>query len=159
MLHEWAIQWGIPFAALQDLQIRMGTLDAYVPAPPPPGDRSEAAISNLVRAEATRKGMRLWRNNVGKLDDENGRPVRYGLANDSPAINKVLKSGDLIGIDPTIITLADVGKPRGQFVSAECKPEGWHYTGTPREQAQRAWALRIISLGGRALFVNREGML
>lgn len=159
MLHEWAIQWGVPLAALHDLERRTGTLDNYLPDAPVLGDRSEAAVSNLVRAEATRKGMRLWRNNVGKLDDEYGRPVRYGLANDSPEVNKVLKSADLIGIDPTPITLADVGKPRGQFVSAECKPEGWHYTATPREKAQQSWALRVITLGGRALFVNREGML
>lgn len=159
MLHEWALQWGIPLAALHDLQRRMGVLDDYHPGAPAPGDRSEGAVSNLVRVEASRKGMRLWRNNVGKLDDENGRPVRYGLANDSPQVNKVLKSGDLIGIDPSPITLAMVGQPRGQFVSAECKPEGWHFTGTPRENAQQAWAMRVISLGGRALFVNREGML
>lgn len=150
----WCIRWGVPYAALQELQQSIGVADIGSTE-----GRSETAVSNDVRLEASRKGMRLFRNNVGVLTDDTGRPVRYGLANDSAAVNKVCKSADLIGIDPTPITAAMIGEPRGRFVSAECKPEGWHYTGTPREQAQQAWAMLITSLGGRALFVNRAGLL
>jgi hypothetical protein len=155
MLHEWALAWGIPFAALQDLRGRLGVLDWL----PTAEGRSEGAVSNAVRLEASRKGMRLWRNNVGVLQDNNGRPVRFGLANDSPQVNKVLKSGDLIGIDPVVITPGMVGSTIGRFLSVETKPEGWHFTGTPREEAQQSWALFVASMGGRALFANREGLL
>lgn len=157
MLHEWAKAWGVPYPALLDLQRRMGVVDTD-PAPVAPG-RSEGAISNAIRIEASQKGMRLWRNNVGVLTDDTGRPVRFGLANDSPALNKKIKSHDLIGIDNSPIALADVGQPRGRFLSVECKEEGWHFTGTPREEAQQRWAEVVISLGGRALFANREGLL
>jgi len=60
-------------------------------------------------------------------------------------VNQSLKSGDLIGI-----------RPGGQFVSLECKPAGWKYTGTPRELAQAKWAALVRSLGGHARFVTDE---
>lgn len=156
-LSGWAVKWGVSHNALIDLQTQMGMLDP-LPDRAAPG-RSEAAISNLVRVEASQKGMRLWRNNRGGYEDKYGNHIRYGLCNDSAALDRKLKSADLIGIDPTPITLADVGQPRGQFVSFEVKEEGWHYTGTPREEAQQAWAVLVLSLGGRAKFVCREGML
>lgn len=155
-LSSWALRWGVPFAALVELQQHMGTLDT---TPDAQDGRSEAAVSNDVRLEASRQGMRLWRNNVGVLDDDNGRPVRYGLANDSPQLNKVLKSADLIGIRPVVITQEHVGKTIGQFVSIECKAEGWRFTGTPHETAQQAWATLILSLGGDARFICKRGML
>ena len=55
-----------------------------------PGAGSEAAVSNDVRLVAARAGTRLWRNNVGVLEDKTGRPVRSGLANDSKALNGML---------------------------------------------------------------------
>lgn len=152
---SWALRWAIPYAAIVDLHTELGMLD---PEPGVPG-KSEAAVQAAVRVEASQKGMRVFRNNVGVLEDRTGRPLRFGIANDSPAMNRKLKSGDLIGIDPTPITAADVGQPRGQFVSLECKPEGWHYAGTPHEEAQAAWAALVVSLGGRARFVNRVGLL
>lgn len=156
MLHEWALAWNIPLAAIRDLRARMGMRDTD---PSPVTGRSEGAISNAVRLEASRKGMRLWRNNVGVLQDETGRPVRYGLANDSPALNKVVKSADLIGIRPVLIGPEHFGATIGKFVSIECKAEGWRYTGTPREEAQQAWAALVLSLGGEARFVAGEGLL
>lgn len=157
MIYEWAQHWGIPIAAIHDLQVRIG--GRAMQAPGPAVGKSEAAVSNFARLDASRQGWRLWRNNVGVLEDANGRPVRFGLANDSPGVNKVMKSGDLIGCRPRIITQELVGSTIGQFVSIECKEEGWHYTGTPREQAQQNWALFVLSLGGDARFVSREGGL
>lgn len=157
MLNEWALRWGIPYAAMQDLRQRFGALDPYTPTAVP--GRSEGAISSLARVEASRQGARLWRNNVGVLPDATGRPVRYGLANDSPAVNKAIKSGDLIGIRPVLITPAHLGHTIGQFMSIECKAEGWRFTGTPREEAQQAWAALVVSLGGVARFVSDPGAL
>ena len=120
---------------------------------------SEAYIQSLVRLEASRKGARLWRNNVGAAVMQDGSFVRYGLANDSKAVNNAIKSADLIGIKPVLITLDLVGCTIGQFVSREIKASDWKYRGTDRERAQLAWALFILSLGGDAAFTNREGTI
>lgn len=158
MLAAWAREWGIPAAALDDLRIRLLGLEGS-PEPAPLGT-SEAAVQARVRLEASRKGLRLWRNNVGVFHDpETHTYVRFGLANDSAQLNRVVKSGDLIGIRPRRIGPADVGLVIGQFVSREVKRGGWHYTGSEREVAQLAWATLINSLGGDAAFCNGEGSL
>lgn len=121
--------------------------------------RSEAAVLNLVRLEASRKDCRLWRNNVGAVYAQDGTFLRYGLANDSAKMNAVLKSADLIGIRPVMITSGMVGTLIGQFVSREIKRGDWRYTGTVTEKAQLAWAELILSLGGDAGFATTEGTL
>lgn len=118
---------------------------------------SESRVQSLVRLEASQFDTKLWRNNVGVLLDATGRPVRYGLANDSAALNRVLKSGDLIGWRTIIVTPDMVGRRIARFVSRECKPEGWRYTGTEREVAQLAWADLINAAGGDAAFATGEG--
>jgi hypothetical protein len=86
--------------------------------------------------------------------DLDGRMIRFGLANDSPALSKQIKSSDLIGITPYTITAADIGRLIGIFTSIEVKPPGWVYKGTPREVAQLAWINLILSMGGRARFAT-----
>ena len=113
---------------------------------------NEATIQAALRLAAARKGMILWRNNVGALLDKRGVPVRYGLANDSKALNEQVKSGDLIGIRPTVITPDMVGQVVGVFVSRECKAEGWKYRGDNHEKAQRRWIDIVRSYGGDADF-------
>ena len=152
-LNDWARQWGIPDLALADLRARLLGVDTQ------PGSvdlgLSEAAIQSQVRVRASQIGMRLWRNNVGVLPHpDTGTPIRFGLANDSPQVNKVLKSGDLIGIRPFTIEQHHVGGVVGQFVSLECKRAGWRFSGTERERAQEAWAALVTSLGGLARFVS-----
>ena len=95
---------------------------------------TETDIQNLIKLEASRLGIRLWRNNVGALFDSNGRCLRYGLANDSASLNAVIKSSDLIGIN-------------------------WIYKNTDREKAQKAFIDLINSLGGDAMFCTGEGTL
>lgn len=120
---------------------------------------TESDIQTRIRLEASRKGIKLWRNNVGVLMDRNGRPVRYGLANDSAQLNAVIKSSDLIGIKPVVITAEMVGKIMGQFVAREIKASNWIYKDTDREKAQQAFIDLINSLGGDAAFCNGEGSL
>lgn len=159
-LHAWALRWGISAPALRDLQAALGLT---VPALPEPRDpayaKSEAWVQSAVRLEAAEKGVRLWRNNVGAFKDESGRWVRYGLANDSGPLNKVLKSGDLIGWRPVVITQAHVGHKVAQFVSREIKEAGWTYKGTEREAAQLNWANLIHADGGDAGFATGRGTL
>lgn len=156
-LHAWAARHAIPAAAMADL---LATLGLGAPAPPPPTAPDSALedwTQSVVRLEAARLGIYLWRNNVGALKDNRGVPVRYGLANDNSKMNEVLKSGDLIGIRPVVITPAMIGATFGQFVSRECKRPGWKYAGTPREEAQSAWVGLISRLGGDARFAAGEG--
>jgi hypothetical protein len=156
-LETWALRHGVNLAALRELYVDVLHLD-YDGAPAHAG-MSESAVQSRVRLEAARKGVLLWRNNVGVLEDKNGRPVRYGLCNDTPALNRALKSHDLVGLRPRLITAADVGKTIGQFVSREVKEGGWRYTGTPREVAQLAFAHLVNAHGGDAAFANAEGTL
>lgn len=137
-------------AAAAELHALLHALDAPpVPATTPkPG--SEAAVSNLIRLEASRRGWGCWRNNKGVLPDARGVPVRFGLANDSPQVGRTLRSADLILCIPTLITLQHVGTTLGRYGSAEVKRADWRYTGTEHEVAQEAWAARVRSLGGWA---------
>lgn len=116
---------------------------------------SESAIQQRVRLEAARRGMQLWRNNVGACVDQNGRHIRYGLANESAAMNDIIKSSDLIGIMPVFITPEMVGTVLGVFTAIECKHEGWKLTpGDKRGQAQAAFHDLVRSVGGKAWFAN-----
>lgn len=155
-LYAWAARWHIPLGAIAELK------DVYA-LDGTPGDvavgKSEAYAQSQVVLEGSRKGVRLWRNNVGVLEDANGRPVRFGLANQSSDINKIIKSGDLIGIRPVLITPALIGATIGQFVSREIKEPGWRYAETEREAAQLRWAEMICALGGDAAFATGEGSL
>jgi hypothetical protein len=159
-LITWAIRHHVSFEAIAELRKMWG--DAAGPSyidDTLRGHVSEATIQSQCILDAPRRGMHLFRNNVGALLDKDGRMVRFGLANDSKRRNEVLKSGDLIGIDPVLITSAHVGRTIGQFVSAECKRPGWTYSGQGREPAQLAWIQLVIASGGRAKFVTDAGEL
>lgn len=148
-LGEWARKHGVSSAALYELRCTL--VGAPDPIEPMPGE-SEAAVQSRVRVDASRAGMRLYRNNIGAGKLDNGSFVRWGLANDSAAINSRVKSGDLIGIKPVLITDDMVGLTIGQFVSRECKHAGWRYADTERERAQLRWIEIVAGLGGDAAF-------
>lgn len=121
---------------------------------------SETHNQATARLEAAAQGKRLFRNNVGVLKDQNGRPVRYGLANESKALNTILKSSDLVGWETVTITADMVGQKIARFLSAECKPEGWKFNpNDAHEVAQKRWLDMINADGGRGLFVSGPGQL
>lgn len=156
-LYVWATRWKIPLEAVADLQNLIG-LDGTS------GDdghvgKSEAFAQSQVVLEAARKGIRLWRNNVGVLEDSRGVPVHFGLANDAKGTNKLIKSSDLIGVRPVFITPELIGCTIGQFVGREIKKPGWKYTGEDREEKQLNFAGLVCSLGGDAAFATGEGTL
>lgn len=143
---DWARRHGVSLQAMRELQMLMTT---GVGAG---GTGSESRVASAIKLEGAKRGdIVLWRNNVGALQDERGRWVRYGLANDSKATNERIKSADLIGIYRRVITPADVGRVIGQFLSVETKAEGWRPSQSARDIAQFAWATGVLSWGGAAI--------
>jgi hypothetical protein len=154
-LEDWAAAYGVAPVALHALRDILGA--GY--RPPLPHDtrgKSEAAVSARVRLDAAANGGVLWRNNVGACTDNRGNFIRYGLANDSKEVNAVVKSSDLVGITPIVVTPGMVGALFGQFTAVETKPEGWVYTGTPREKAQKKFLEITQAHGGLARFSTGE---
>lgn len=157
-LADWALRWSVPPAALAELSVRLGALVQAPAVPTVP--RSEAAVQAACRAAASRLGWRLFRNNVGAVHDaERNVHVRFGLANDTPQMNATVKSADLIGWRPLIVQPADVGRLIGQFVSIECKHEGWRWRGDDHEVAQQRWAALVSASGGDGRIVSSESQL
>lgn len=144
---KWAIIHGVSPQALAELRDILGIGETEYTGSNT-DKRSEARIQEQCRLEASKAGGRLFRNNVGVLKDVNGVPVRYGLCNESKAMNQSLKSSDLIGIKPVLITPEMVGHTVGQFQAREVKREGWKYTGAGRESAQMRFGELVIRLGG-----------
>lgn len=155
-LTTWAAKHGIPWQAMEELKQLTGMAEPPVVLRDVPA-LSEAAVQQQVRLEASKRGLRLWRNNNGAAFDKDGRMIRYGLGNDSASLNKQIKSHDLIGITPHVITGANVGKMVGIFTSYEVKRGDWRFTGTEREVAQRAWMDLVLSLGGISKFIKDAG--
>jgi hypothetical protein len=127
------------------------------------GPHSESNIQARVRLAAVPKKWRLWRNQRGAGKMDSGNFIRYGLANDSKTIGDKLKSGDLIGWRPVIITPDMVGKVLAQFVSVECKAENWTppppNTKDEAAAAQYRWAELVNRDGGYAVFINDPSKL
>lgn len=143
-LHEWANRHAIAPAALTEL------LNAVLPAMG--NNTSEEANQANLRLSASKEGVLLWRNNVGAFKDERGIPVRYGLCNESKAMNESVKSSDLIGIRRVLITPDHVGQIIGQFVAREVKRGDWKFSATPHELAQLNFLRIVNNMGGDGKF-------
>lgn len=130
---EWCRRWNIPAPAIEELA---SIPDIAVPA-------AETTIVQRIRLDASKAGLALWRNNSGVMVNPNGRPVRFGLGNESAAFNRIMKSSDLIGI-----------QPGGRFVAIEVKKPGWTWRGTEREIAQANFINHVRKLGGFACFAT-----
>lgn len=150
-IHEWAQRWGISDNAMYELFVGCG---CYDPVDPDHTGKSESGISDMQRVTAARAGTILWRNNVGAVMTEDGRMVRFGLCNDSKKLNEKIKSSDLVGIRPVLITPEMVGTTIGQFVARECKRPGWTYKATAREEAQLRFHILVSERGGDAAFAS-----
>lgn len=146
-LHEWASRWSIPAAALQEL---LASVTPPVARSPLSG---EQAVQQDIRIAAPSAGCILWRNNSGAaVDPTTGRPIRYGLGNDSKQVNTVLKSSDLIGITPVTVTAAHVGRVLGVFTAVEVKRPGWVKPTGSRELAQGNFLTLVQRFGGAGSF-------
>ena len=116
---------------------------------------NEAVVQQQVRLAMARLGAQVWRNNSGACTDDTGRLVRYGLGNDSAALNAAIKSADLVGITPMTVQQHHVGRTVGVFTALEVKRPGWHLTpGDKRGQAQKRFLDIVVGVGGMAGFVT-----
>jgi len=152
-LQSWVYRHGITPQALNELLALFNATDQHVESNHESG-KSESAVQADVRLKASKKGWLLWRNNVGALLDKRGIPIRYGLANETKAMNKNTKSSDLIGIRPILIQPRHVGTTIGQFVAIETKKAGWKFKGDDHENAQLKFHKIVVSKGGHASFAS-----
>lgn len=116
---------------------------------------SESGVSSRIRKDGAYRAIELWRNNVGVLLNKFGTPVRFGLCNDSKKLNKKIKSSDLIGITPVMITQNMVGQVLGVFTAVETKEENWTFD--PKDQhsvAQKKYIDIVLNAGGYAGFAT-----
>lgn len=151
-LDQWAKDWRVTPEALADLKRRIG-LQITEPTLKNGRPASESYTQSLTRLAMAKAGCVTFRNNVGALLDQEGRLVRYGLANESAAQNKLTKSSDLIGVRPVLITPEHVGTTLGQFVAVECKKGDWQPgEDKAREQAQQNFGLLVMAHGGHFQF-------
>ena len=134
--------------------------------------KSEAWAQQRDRLTIAHAGGAAWRNNVGATPTKCPQcqtkirysccgfapsPMRFGLCNDSHKLNAKLKSSDIIGINPVLITQAHVGATIGQFMSIEEKRPGWVFNPNDKhEEAQAAWLTLVARLGGFATFSTGE---
>ena len=155
ILQNWADEWGVSKDALSALRSAMGHLPelSEEQASALKG-KAESFVQSSVRLAAPNYGCVFFRNNVGALKDERGSLLRYGLANDTKALNTVLKSADLIGWRSVLITQAMVGHRIAQFASVECKNPKWpgYNPANDHERAQQRWIELILAAGGVAAF-------
>lgn len=147
-LDQWAARWHLPVAALAELASVQWETAA------PAADGSEAWVLSNTRLKAATLGDHLWRNNVGAAEMKRGGHVRFGLANDSPKLNAVLKSADLIGWRRHVVVPADVGRTLAIFLSVECKAKDWRPSSDPRYAAQLRWLQLVRRVGGYAYVVQ-----
>jgi len=116
---------------------------------------NETPVQQRVRVRASELNVTLWRNNSGACYDDTGRLIRYGLANDSKEMNAVIKSSDLIGITPLVITPDMVGQTIGVFTAIETKASDWtRQPGDKRAEAQAKFHDIVQRNGGFAGFAS-----
>ena len=162
LLRMWGTRNGVSRAALAELEGLLGIAGrAALSDPEAAGEPgSESRQQSLIRLEAAKKDIILWRNNVGAFKTDEGGYVRYGLANDSQAMNERIKSSDLIGIRRKVVTPEMLGSVVGVFVARECKKEGWTLRASDKHAgAQQTFINLVNAYGGDAAFATGEGSL
>lgn len=103
---------------------------------------NETKYRNIVQISLSKKGIRLFRNNVGLLYSKDGTPVRVGLAKGS---------GDLIGWKPIVVTQDMVGKKIAVFLSVETKSR----KGKVQDE-QKDWLKIVNESGGIAVISSPD---
>jgi hypothetical protein len=100
----------------------------------------ETPLMHEIMVEASRAGLRLWRNNVGLFNTDDGRKIRTGLC---------VGSSDLIGLAPMVVTQAMVGRRVAIFTAVEVKVKG-----RKAEGGQPAFLAAVKEAGGIAVVAH-----
>lgn len=100
------------------------------------GMTSEQHIQQRIRLDCSRGPVRLWRNNTGRLRDERGQLVTFGLC---PG------SADLIGYRTVTVTPDMVGQQLAVFAAVEVKSPTGRLT-----PEQAAFIEHVTAAGGIA---------
>lgn len=78
---------------------------------------SEQGIQNRIRISLSRGPTRLFRNNTGALQDQNGRMVHFGLCKGSPDLvgwSTIEITPDMVGKNVAVFCGIEVKKPKGR---------------------------------------------
>lgn len=102
---------------------------------------TETGLLQRLLLHASRRGLTLFRNNVGVLRDHRGIPVRYGLC---------VGSSDLVGWTPVIVTPEMVGRTLAVFTAVEAK------VGRRQATAEQARFLDVVQAAGGIATLARE---
>jgi len=121
----------------------------------------ESSVAQRVALEEARLGILGMRNNVGAvtyIDQETKRTthLRYGLMNESPEQNRIIKSSDRVLIVPTWCYRENVGWGwLGAFGAIETKATDWKFSHSDKHiLAQSAFHDIVRSYGGFAGFAT-----
>lgn len=99
--------------------------------------RDESNLLTAILLECGSGATRLFRNNVGVLQDRNGQHIRYGVCNPG--------GSDLIGWTKVTVTPEMVGQTLAVFTAVEVK------TGTGRLTPEQHTFLNVVeSSGGKS---------
>lgn len=110
---------------------------------------SEMVILKQAQMQASKFGLRLFRNNTGSLKDATGRWVQFGLCEGS---------SDLIGFTPIAITPEMVGMKLAVFTAIEIKEDG-KKTKPERLKKQLHFISQVNEYGGIAFILNDASKL
>lgn len=111
--------------------------------------QSEAVVQQQIRLELAKvPGVQCFRNQNGAAEDRSGRVIRYGLMNESRAVNERFKSSDLVGCRPVLITPDMVGQVVGVFYAIETKAENWKYRPNDNHSAAQLRFIELIQASG-----------
>jgi hypothetical protein len=103
---------------------------------------SETDLVQRIRLALGRGAIRIFRNNRGKLKDERGRWVSFGIGDPGGA--------DLLGWQTVTITPDMIGQKFARFISVEVKKVGAR-TDKQRAIDQANWRTQVNAAGGIAI--------
>lgn len=157
ILSDWARRHAVGPQAMFELYELMG----FTPEVPEVcKGKDESYVQSFLRLQGPPLGYNLARNNRGALPNEKGVPIRFGLWNDTAALDKVCKSGDLIGYQSGWFRDYETAEPVkvAVFSMVECKRATWRgfNPDDPREAAQQRCISMVLTAGGIATFSTGE---